>query len=97
MATKEELIRALRPHFPDLDDGLWVIAGTGRIMGFIASSRFEGEDHDQRQRRLWHAIDKAIPLERQSNIGPITTMVPEEADLHTAGEAEAPVLAARVE
>ena len=88
MATKEQVIAALKRHLDDVDDGLFTIPGTGRIMGFVASSVFANLDHEQRQQRLWAAIDEAIPAGQTANIGPITAMTPDEARLHHVAEAD---------
>ena len=84
MATKEQLIAALSRHFRDLDDGLHEIKATGRVIGFVASPDFMEADHEERQNRLWTAIDAEFTPDQQRNLGPITTMTPDEAKLHAA-------------
>jgi len=80
--TQAELIEALREDFPDLEDGLFSNKETGRVLGFVASDVFQDEEHEERQDRLWAAIDRHFSQEEQRNLGPIVTMTHAEAETH---------------
>lgn len=84
MVSKAKIIKALRNDLDaELVDGLDTVRETHRVMGFVASKRFKNLDHAARQKLLWKIINKLDPAPK-NNIGPIVTMTPEEAELHTA-------------
>ena len=82
MATQEQVIGAIRRHLNNVDDGLFTIRATGRIMGFVASPEFAELDHKERQERLWNALNSELSPEETANVGPLTAMTPDEARLH---------------
>ncbi len=76
-----QLLNVLRHHYPDVLDGLFVVPETGRILGFIATDALSDYDYYQRQDRLWEVLDRSFSPEALEDIGPITVMTLEDAEL----------------
>ena len=84
MATKQQIIQALRVKFPDVIDGLDEVESTQRVLGAVISRTFDDLDHDDRQRKLWAALSEAFTENDLANVRPIVTMTPADAELKSA-------------
>ncbi len=79
MVTAKKVVKALEQTWKcNIVDGLSTTPSR-RIVGYIASDRFAGKDHPQRQRLLWKALEKCFGQSDLDHIGPIVTMTEEEA------------------
>jgi len=83
MATKEDIVARLRDRFPDLVEALDEVAGTHRVLGVVVSTEFDGLDHERRQDLLWEVLDEAFTAEQLTNVGPLATLTPIEAEIKT--------------
>lgn len=79
MVTKTQLVSALRKEFPDLMDRLEVVRSTRRILGWVASDRFDMMDHGERQDLLWYHLHKEFGADALEHVGPIATLTLDEA------------------
>ena len=52
---------------------------TGRVMGFVISSDFDGLDEQSRQQKLKALLESQFRRKQMPRIGPIVTMTPDEA------------------
>jgi len=77
----EKFLEVLTRQYPDLQDGLEVVAETGRVLGSIVSSAFEGLDHEDRQRRVWKLLEDGLSADERCSVGPIVTLTPAEANI----------------
>ncbi len=82
MATRDEVIDALRKHFEDLDASGLEQTLAQRVTGVIASDAFKELDHEARQQLLRQVLDQELDKQDQLNVGPIVVMTRNEALAH---------------
>lgn len=76
-----KVIRVLRQRFGDVRDALEQIESTGRVTGVVIAGAFDGLEDDERQTRLWKALEADLTPQEQADVGPIAVLTPAEADV----------------
>jgi len=80
----KKVIRVLTQHFGEVTDALDEVAETGRLTGVTISKSFNKLTHRRRQNLLWAALESGLKSAEQSQVGPIATLTPAEANLKIA-------------
>lgn len=83
MATKRQVIAALRAAFPDVDVSSVEQIENRHVLGIVVSKAFDRRDHLQRQRLIRKALAKSLGKDGFSNVGPLAALTPAEAEIRT--------------
>lgn len=73
--------KALGATLSDFRSGLEPADRAERVLGFVVSSDFEGQDHPERNAKLRSVLSVALTRDELRLVGPIVTMTPAEAEI----------------
>lgn len=80
VAIVDNLKSVLAREFPESDLRLDVVGDPGRVYGMLVWPGFLGQDHADRQRRVWDLLRSNLTPDERSHVSAILTMAPEEVD-----------------
>lgn len=78
IAKVESVLAAALPGF---QSGIQSSVGNARVLGFVVSSEFTGQDHAKRQRRIRSILEESLSAAELLRVGPIAALSPEEAEV----------------
>jgi len=77
----QKIERALGRELLEFKSGIQRGLRSERVIGFVVSKEFTGQDHVSRQNRLQSILRQALTPDELLHIGPIATLSPEEANV----------------
>src|SRR5262245_31555928 len=78
-ALKQKVIAVLRSTFRELEAYLDGPSRTSRLIGIVVSPDFRYVEDEERQNRLWSALEMGLSPTEVRQLGPIATLTPAEA------------------
>lgn len=78
-SLKTKVEKVLASALKGFQSGILLSDSKERVLGYVVSSEFSGQDHAKRQARLNNVLEKALDADELLRLGPIATLSPEEA------------------